>query len=318
MNLSGLLPLIEDAVGDERMSRLLGVPSGPIIIGVPDGAKAALIALLAQRTDAPLVVVTARSNRAAALVEELAAWLGSDERLHLFPRRAALPYERIPPDADAVRDRLRVLALLSGRYDVPPIIVAPVQALAEATLSPEEMTSSIETLSAGGRLAPQPFLRRLSERGYQFSPLVDTPGQAGRRGGIIDVFPPENDLPVRIELLGERIESLRLFDPDTQRTVRLVESAVIGPAREMLLPQPGAADLLAKLDFDDCKPEVAARYRDEMALLAEGESFPDDIFYVPFLARRTLLDFLSDGVGGFTSRLESLGYGRRESAADSR
>jgi transcription-repair coupling factor (superfamily II helicase) len=304
MNLSGLLPLIEEALDGERMSRLLHsgkrAPSGPLIVGVPDGAKAALIALLAQRTmptgrqaDAPLVVVTSRSNRALALVEELAAWLGSDERLHLFPRRAALPYERIAPDADAVRDRLRVLALLAGRYDVPPVIVAPVQALAEATLSPEEMTSSIETLTAGGRLAPQPFLRRLAERGYQFSPLVDTPGQAGRRGGIIDVFPPENDLPVRIELLGERIESLRLFNPDTQRTVRLVESVVVGPAREMLLPQPGAADLLAKLDFDDCKPDVAARYRDEMALVVKGESFPDDIFYVPFLASCSLLDFLA-------------------------
>ncbi|MCJ7492152.1 MAG: hypothetical protein MUP15_08390, partial [Dehalococcoidia bacterium] len=103
MNLSGLLPLIEEALDGERMSRLLHsgkrAPSGPLIVGVPDGAKAALIALLAQRIDAPLVVVTARSNRAAALVEELAAWLGSDERLHLFPRRAALPYERIAPDA---------------------------------------------------------------------------------------------------------------------------------------------------------------------------------------------------------------------------
>ena len=296
MNLSGVLPLIEEALDGERMSRLLPgrrAASGPLTVGVPDGAKAALIALLAQRTNAPLIVVTARSNRAAALVEELAAWLGSDERLHLFPRRAALPYERIAPDADAVRDRLRVLALLSGRYDVPPVIVAPVQALAEATLSPQEMASSIETVNAGGRLAPQPFLRRLAERGYQFSPLVDTPGQAGRRGGIIDVFPPENGLPVRIELLGECIESLRLFDPDTQRTARLVESVMVGPAREMLLPQPGAAGLLAKLDFDACKPEVVARYRDEMALLVKGEGFPDDVFYVPFLTCCSLLDFLA-------------------------
>jgi len=294
MNLSGLLPLIEEALGGERLAKLVRKPSGSVTIGVPDGAKAALIALLAEQSDAPLVVVTARSNRALALVEELAAWLGGDERLHLFPRRASLPYERLPPDADAVRDRLRVLLLLAGRHDLPPIIVTPVQALAEATLSPQEMTSSLETLTTGDRLSPEPFLRRLSQRGYQFSPLVDTPGQAGRRGGIIDVFLPENDLPVRIELLGERIESLRLFDPDTQRTVRLVESAVIGPAREMLLPQPGAADLLAKLDFDDCKPEVAARYRDEIDLLAKGESFPDDVFYVPFLACCTLLDFMPE------------------------
>jgi transcription-repair coupling factor (superfamily II helicase) len=289
VNLKGVLPLIEDALTAEGR---LKTPAGRLTVGAPDGAKAALIALLARQSDAPLLVVTAHANRAQALIEELAAWLGDDEHLHLFPRRAALPYERLAPDAEAVRDRLRVLALLAGRYDAPSIVVVPVQALAEATLSPEEMAGSLETLTAGGRLVPEPFLRRLVERGYQFSPLVDTPGQAGRRGGIIDVFPPENDLPLRIELLGDRIESLRLFDPSTQRTVRLVESSVIGPAREMLLPQPGAADLLAKLDFDGCKPEVAARFRDEVALLASGEGFPDDIFYVPFLARSSLLDHL--------------------------
>ncbi len=289
MNLKGVLPLIEDALTAEGR---LKAPAGRLTVGAPDGAKAALVALLARQSDAPLLVVTAHANRAQALIEELAAWLGDDVRLHLFPRRAALPYERLAPDAEAVRDRLRVLALLAGRYDAPPIVVTPVQALAEATLSPDEMTGSLEALTAGGRLPPDQFRRRLVERGYQFSPLVDTPGQAGRRGGIIDVFPPENDLPLRIELLGERIESMRLFDPSTQRTVRLVDSSVIGPAREMLLPQPGAADLLAKLDFDGCKPEVAARFRDEVALLASGEGFPDDIFYVPFLARSSLLDHL--------------------------
>ncbi|MGA2285130.1 MAG: transcription-repair coupling factor [Dehalococcoidia bacterium] len=289
MNLKGLLPSIQEALAVEGR---LSAPARRLTVGVPDGAKAALTALIAQQSDAPLLVVTAHANRAQALIEELAAWLGGDDRLHLFPRRAALPYERLAPDAEAVRDRLRVLALLAGRFDVPPIVIAPVQAVAEATLSPEEMAGSLETLVAGSRLAPEPFLHRLVERGYQFSPLVDTPGQAGRRGGIIDVFPPENDLPLRVELLGERIESLRLFDPSTQRTVRLVDSSVIGPAREMLLPQPGAPDLLAKLDFDGCKPEVAARFRDEAALLANGEGFPDDIFYVPFLACCSLLDHL--------------------------
>jgi transcription-repair coupling factor (superfamily II helicase) len=293
MNLKGLLPLIEEALGGERVAKLVR-PAGPMTVGVPDGAKAALIALLARQAEAPLVVVTARANRAVALVEELAAWLGSDERLHLFPRRDSLPYERLPPDAEAVRDRLRVLSLLAGRHETPPIIVTPVQALAEPTFSPDEMTCCLETLTTGARLSPEPFLKRLSERGYQFSPLVDTPGQAGRRGGIVDVFPPENDLPVRIEFLGEHIESLRLFNPDTQRTIRLVESVDLGPAREMLLPRPDAVDLGTKLDFDSCKPEVAARYRDEIALLAKGESFPDDIFYVPFLACCTLLDFMPE------------------------
>jgi transcription-repair coupling factor (superfamily II helicase) len=292
MNLSGILPLVRSALGGEHALGPLRPSLRPLVVGAPDGAKACLIAVLAQETDAPLLIVTPRPNDALALSEELAAWLGSDERIHVFPRRDALPYERLPPDADAVRDRLRVLGLLADMPAVAPIIVAPVQALAEATLSPEEMRGSRETVTTGGRLSPDPFLRRLAQRGYQFEPLVDTPGQAGRRGGVIDVFPPESDLPVRIELLGDRIESIRLFAPTTQRTLRLVESATIGPAREMLLPQPKAQELLTGLDFASCKPEVAQRFREEAALLAGGESFPDDGFYVPFLARCSLLDFL--------------------------
>jgi transcription-repair coupling factor (superfamily II helicase) len=291
MNLSGLLPLIEEALDGERVSRLLA-PSEPLTVGLPDGAKAALVALLARRAERPLVLVTARANRAASLVEELAAWLGDDERVHLFPRRDALPYERIAPDAEAVRDRLRVLALLAQQHDEPPIVVTPIQAFAETTFSPADMGGCLEPLARGDRLSPEPFLRRLAERGYQFSPLVDAPGTASRRGGIIDVFPPENEFPVRIELLGDGIESLRLFSPATQRTIRLVDSVVIGPGREMLLPRPEALDLLADLDFNDCRPEVSARYRHELDLLAKGESFPDDVFYVPFLTRNSLLDFL--------------------------
>ena len=292
MNLKGLLPAINDALDGERLAEWLRAPEGPLLVGIPDGAKAALIAVLASEIDAPIVVVTPRANRTLALYDELAAWLGDDERLHNFPRRALLPYERLAPDADAVRDRLRLLRMLAEGRTRSPVIIAPAQALAEPTITPEEMARAFEEVTAGGRLSPEPFLRRLAERGYQFAPLVDSPGQASRRGGIIDVYPPDSDLPLRIELLGDRIESLREFDPTTQRTRRIVDSATLGPAREMLLPQPEARGLIDRLDFDGCSNDVAARYREELRMLADGEPFDDDLFYVPFLARHTLLDYL--------------------------
>ncbi len=304
MNLAGILPLVEEALDGQRLSDSLA--SGPTTVGVGDGAKACLVAMLARRASAPLLVVTARPHQALALSEELAAWLGSEEQVNLFPQRDTLPYERLAPDPAAVRDRLRVLSLLAegtiadpslaaGRRSPAPVVVACIQALSQGTLSPEGMRSARETLSTGGTLTPDPFLRRLIQRGYRFAALVDMPGQASRRGGIIDVFPPDADLPLRIELVGDQVESIRLFDPETQRTLRLVESATVGPAQEMLLPQAGAQDLLGRLDLSSCSMGVGQRFREGLAMLSSGEGFPDDAFYVPFLTRSTLPDYLPDG-----------------------
>jgi transcription-repair coupling factor (superfamily II helicase) len=288
MNLAGILPLIEDALGEG-----LRPPGAPSTVGVSDGAKACFLALLSRRLALPLLIVTARPHRALALSEELAAWLGGDESVRLFPPRDTLPYERLAPDWTAVRDRLRILSLLTdGAAAGPLVVVASVQALSQTVLSPDEMRAARETIATGGELAPEPFLRRLAQRGYRFEPLVDVPGQASRRGGIIDLFPPDAELPLRIELMGDRVESIRLFDPETQRTLRLVESAAVGPAREMLLPQPAARELLARLDLAACAMAVGRRFQDELSLLAAGEASPDDAFYLPFLTRSTLPAFL--------------------------
>jgi transcription-repair coupling factor (superfamily II helicase) len=291
MNLAGILPLIEDALDGGRL-KSLPVAATPSTVGLPDGAKACFIAALVRQMEGPLLVVTSRPHRALALGEELAAWLGSDEPIRLFPPRDALPYERLAPDWAAVRDRLRLLSLLTDGAAEPLIVVASVQALSQTLLSPDEMRSARETLTVGGELPPDAFLRRLAQRGFRFEPLVDLPGQASRRGGIIDLFSPDADLPLRIELLGDRVESIRLFDPETQRTIRLVESATVGPAREMLLPQPGARDLLAQLDLTACPLEVGRRFQEELSALASGEGSADDTFYLPFLTRSTILDFL--------------------------
>jgi transcription-repair coupling factor (superfamily II helicase) len=267
------------------------------VLGLPDTAKAATLAALAQGLDAPLLVLSARPDRARALAEELGVWLGPDGsgRVVLFPERDALPYERLGPDLEAVAQRLRVLSLLSSGVDAP-IVVASAQAVAQRTLTPAELGQATETLSVGAPIAsgPEGFLRRLALRGYRFLPLVEEAGQASRRGGIIDVFPPAADSPVRVELVGDRIESLRRFDPASQRSVAKVESVVVGPAREVILPPATLGDLRKALNYDGCSPDVAERFQEEFSTLEVGAPTGrgGDAFYVPFLAHGTLLDFL--------------------------
>ncbi|MGQ9571801.1 MAG: hypothetical protein ACUVV3_01215, partial [Dehalococcoidia bacterium] len=303
MKLCGLLPLIRStsALGEALATLEQGSPRR-LVLGVPDGAKAATIAALTEGLAQPIFILTARPDRARALVEELAVWQGDSSRLHLFPERDPLPYERLAPDPEAVRDRLRVLALLSAPADeLAPIVVASGQAVAQRTLSPREQAEATVTVSVSAPLEPESFLRHLALLGYRFLPLVDEAGQASRRGGIIDIFPPSSDLPLRIELLGNRVESLRLFDPASQRSVSPVQALTIGPAREMLLPGPRSAGLPApsgleelreRLDFSRCLAEVTDRFQEELSALAAAASFSGDAFYVPFLAQGTLLDFL--------------------------
>jgi len=294
MKLSGLLPLIRStsALGGVLAALEQGSPRR-LVLGVSDGAKAATIAALAEGLSCPILVLAARPDRARALVEELTVWLGDESRVLLFPERDPLPYERLSPDPEAVRDRLRVLPLLSAAGDGPgPIVVASGQAVAQRTLSPRAQAEAVVTVSTGSPLELESFLRHLALLGYRFPPLVDEAGQASRRGGIIDVFPPTSDMPLRIELVGNRVESLRLFDPASQRSVSPLDALAIGPAREVLLPPTGLEELRKRLDFARCVVEVSDRFQEELSALAAAASFSGDAFYVPFLAQGTLLDFL--------------------------
>ena len=249
MDLSNLLPAIENASGLRAVrpsgGAQLGLravrPSGgarldaseePTVLGVSEAAKAAVVASLARRADGPVLVVVPKAPQALALVEELAAWLGGAVPIRLFPERDTLPYERLLPDPEALRDRLRALeALQRGRRCV---VVASGIALAQRTLPRQALDEASVELRAGGRLTPETLLVSLLRQGYRTTSLVELPGDAARRGGIVDVFPATGEAPpdtepgtdrngrsgelsgpVRVEFMGERIESLRRFDPES-------------------------------------------------------------------------------------------------------
>jgi transcription-repair coupling factor (superfamily II helicase) len=292
MDLSGLLARIEKA---PSLARLSGASSGPrsLVAGLPDAAKAPALAALARAGNAPLLAIVAREDRAEALVDELVAWLGDDRLVVPFPERDPLPYERLAPDPEAVRQRLAALGRLAqpGRC----IVVASAMALSQRTLTPRELVSAAPTLRRGDTAAPDQLLARLSGLGYAIEPVVERPGQASRRGGIIDIFPPQAEAPVRVELLGRQVESMRSFDPASQRSVAAVESVDLGPARELVLEAEARRekdDILDGLDLSGCGKEARERFGEEIGMLRDGTGFDADYFYVPFLARATLLDHL--------------------------
>ncbi|MCH7810599.1 MAG: hypothetical protein IH863_08465, partial [Chloroflexi bacterium] len=164
MNLSALLTIIDETAGLGRLREALSRPSGRgrsarAVAGISDSAKPAALAALVADEERPVLILTGRPARAEVLAEELAAWLGPSaddaERVLLFPERDALPYERLAPARETVRDRLNaVIALAEER---PCVIVASALALAQRTLSPDDLIRSVLDLRPGQRLEMETF-----------------------------------------------------------------------------------------------------------------------------------------------------------------
>ena len=297
MDLSALLPAIDQTVELDRLRRRMSA-AGPLLLGVSDGAKAAVLAALARDRDEPLLILTPKPQHADALVDELRAWLGAEAagRVLLFPERDALPYERLAPDPDDIQCRLQVLDALAahdnGGATPTPIVVACAAAIAQRTLTPDELTRSAMTLLRGGKAHQDTLLRTIDAGGYRFEPQVTAPGEASRRGGIVDVWPPTEDLPLRIELFGDDVESIRAFDPATQRSSGMRDEVRIGPASELVIDHERMERLAERMQVAGMTGDLRERFDEDIAALRRTDRFPGDEFYVPFLTAGTLLDHL--------------------------
>jgi transcription-repair coupling factor (superfamily II helicase) len=204
--------------------------------GVPHGAKTYLAAALTVASGERLVWVARDAEIADRVAEELGAWLGGAEAVVTLEPRTALAYER----SELVRDEsaARVAALAAWRRPDGParVLVTSPQALFQRTLGPDDIPAQPLRLAPRARLAVERVLTALVGLGYEHVPEVGGRGEFARRGGIVDVFPAGQALPVRVEWFGDEIESLRAFDPADQRGRGPVPEALLLPASEFLLP----------------------------------------------------------------------------------
>ncbi len=218
-----------------------GQPIPPL--GVRRAARLPWLAALRQSIEQPILLITDRNDHALMLADELALWAAKLPRL-FFPEPNPLFYENAPWGATARRDRLIVLSTLAGLQvpgvpkDSPPIIIAPVRAVMARTLPRREFLKAMRTIKLGQVIQPDELLRSWVALGYEHTNIVVNPGQFSRRGGILDVWASASDQPVRIEFFGDEIDTLRRFDPASQRTIGTIERLAISPAREFLTPDP--------------------------------------------------------------------------------
>ncbi|HXK33304.1 MAG TPA: transcription-repair coupling factor, partial [Dehalococcoidia bacterium] len=292
MDLSALLPLIDEAVALDRLRGRLRAERS-VMAGVADGAKAAVLAALARDGARPMLVITPRPQHADALADELRAWLGpQSSRVAGFPERDALPYERLSPDPDDVAGRLAALEALSSGSGA--IVVASVAAVAQRTLTADELRRASARVERGGRLRQDELMAALAQGGYRIGPQVTAPGEASRRGGIVDVWPPAEPQPLRIEFFGDEVESVRAFDAATQRSTGARDAVSIGPARELIADAARMRRLAERMQPHSLHGGQRERIDHDIAMLREGAAFPGDDIYTSFLTEGTLLDHLPD------------------------
>ena len=203
-------------------------------IGLTGPARAAVMTLLLSRTRRQILLVVPNEAALATWQRDLAALaglMGRDPRgIVVFPTLVCDPYAAIPPHPEVERERVRALGRLRRR-DLELLLV-PAAALLSWLPAPSELAASAHVVRVGAVLAPERFVLDALRAGYRRVDTVAAPGEISRRGGIVDVYPPEADEPVRIELFGDTVESLRSFDPDHQRSTGVLVQADIGPAVE--------------------------------------------------------------------------------------
>ncbi|WP_449386442.1 transcription-repair coupling factor [Cellulomonas soli] len=264
MDLTGLLPtLLSDPAAAAALEHVRA--RGEVDVVGPAGVRPPLLAALAGERGRPLVVVTATGRDADELADALRCYLPVDA-VAVLPSWETLPHERLSPRSDTVARRLAVFRRLAhptpdgGPTGEVRVLVMPVRAMLQPVVAGLGDLEPV-TIATGDRVDLSDVAERLVAAAYSRVDMVEKRGEFAVRGGILDVFPPTEDHPLRVELWGEDVEEIRWFAVADQRSLEVADHGVWAPpCREILLTDdvraraaalverlPGAMDMLDKL-----------------------------------------------------------------------
>jgi transcription-repair coupling factor (superfamily II helicase) len=256
-------------------------------------ALAWVLARLARSHDAPLLAVMRDNQSAHQLEHDLRTLIGSDASLPVvpFPDWETLSYDRFSPHPDIVSQRLAALHRLPSLRR--GVVVVPVQTLMQRLAPLSHIVGGSFDVRVGQRLDMDSEKRRLESAGYRNVPQVFDPGDFAVRGGLLDLYPMGADEPYRIELLDDEIESIRAFDPESQRSLDKYQSVQLLPGRE--LPMEGEA-LQRAMDTLRDRFDIDTRRSGLFQDLKSGHTPAGIEYYLPLFFERTatLFDYLVD------------------------
>ncbi len=245
------------------IAKLLSSKDEMTLAGVTAGYRPYLLAQIACKANGRTVFITTDDAAMSATVES-ARYFQPDLEILEFPAWDCLPYDRASPALYTTSQRLAALSALSKPATRPQLVVTTVNAVIQRVLEPSRMQELVSRLAPGTVIEQEKLIAFLYANGFVRVDTVADSGEFAARGGIIDLFPPGANLPLRLDLFGDEIETLREFDPIDQRTVGSVESFELLPVSEFLLNEESIT-------------RFRTRYRELFGAVSTGDSLYQSI-----------------------------------------
>ncbi len=291
--------MLEAAVRSDALQQLeTGIKEGRRLLtlaGAAGGANALAIAKAILVEDRPTAVITPSNAEAHNLARELRFYLhllspSPFEIIHL-PSFEVDPYRGLSPHPEISAARAKAIWQLL--QDGPRVLVASARATSIRLHAPERFLNYCLMMGQGDELSPDLIREHLFESGYVEDDPVTDPGEFSLRGGILDIFAPNLEKPVRLEFFGDQIESIRIFDVDSQRSVEAVNSTEIIPMREYCFRRELMREWAQRASSLWSEPFLA-HLEEELALARHGETFPALEFLLPAVdpLENTLFDYI--------------------------
>jgi transcription-repair coupling factor (superfamily II helicase) len=224
------------------MKRVIGAPGRVDLTGAPEGFDALVMADIARAREGLTVFVARDGSRASAFADAL-AFFAPEIELISFPAWDCLPYDRVGPSPGISAQRMAALTRLArGQAEKTSTLLVTTAAALMQRVPPRAVVSKAGYAAhVGNRVDVADLERYFAVNGYQRASTVSERGEFAIRGGVIDVFPPSSDEPVRLDLFGDTLESIRSFDPETQRSTKQIKAVDLPPVSETLLDQAAIA-----------------------------------------------------------------------------
>lgn len=214
-----------------RIRDLAQTPSGKVnVSGISETRVAPVMAVIAEESKGQSLIVTASYAKAKKLAEDLSFFI--DRKIHVIPEDESFFYAYEAKSHSYLEERLS--AIIAMCQDPHCIIVVPASEALKRLSPKEEFQKHVMALAVGGELDLEEAKARLFAMGYERMPLVEARGQYSLRGGILDLYPPNSSHPYRIELFDQEIDSIRTFDPLTQRSVENYRELLVYPAQQLI------------------------------------------------------------------------------------
>ncbi|WP_299416907.1 transcription-repair coupling factor [uncultured Sulfitobacter sp.] len=282
--------------------------------GAPEGFDAKLLLDEVAKSSAPLIHV-ARDDKRMAAMQEALRFFAPDMPVVVFPGWDCLPYDRVSPNADISATRMATLAGLVHGMPAQYILLTTLGAATQRVPAREVLRTAAWSAQVGGRVDEKGLREFLVRMGFVQSPTVMEPGDYAVRGGIIDIYPPGDLGPVRLDLFGDVLDGARRFDPATQRTTEKLELVELAPVSEVILDE--AAITRFRQNY---RIEFGAAGTDDplYEAISAGRKHQGAEHWLAFYYDRleTLFDYLPEATVTLDDQLTAMRLARWDSVAD--